>query len=368
MKFVTSQSKRFLTALLSSVLVALSFATTCAAQSDAGGAPLTVYDGGKCGFRDRSGRWVIAPRFRVCSSFEGGMAEVVVGDRRFYMDASGREIEDRNFASNHFSEGRIPVKIGESYGFADAEGRLVVFPRFEYASDFSEGLAPARVGGKWGYIDRTGAFLIAPRFDRADGFSEGLASVCFSTDEPKKSASIANLAGNPVSDAKLFSFEIKEKCGFIDRTGELVIEPRFNEAGKFSGGLAPVYVGAYPRVLGSSDPEAGKWGYVDRAGRVVVPLQYVYAREFSEGLAAVWLGKKWGYIDASGRFVIPPRFASALNFDGGLALVGVGETTIYWPHRGLTVFAVGLKGRYGYVDRTGEFVSDKLTWKGKWKK
>ena len=34
----------------------------------------------------------------------------------------------------------------------------------------------------------------------------------------------------------------------------------------------------------------------------------------------------------------------------------------------LTVFAVGLKGRHGYIDRTGEFVSDKLTWKGKWKK
>src|SRR5689334_19560297 len=104
MKFMTSSPKRFLTALLSSVLIALSLAQVCAAQAvagGAGGAPLMVHDGDRCGYRDRAGRWVIPPRFRVCGTFEGGMAQVVIGDRGLYVDASGREIEDRNFASNH---------------------------------------------------------------------------------------------------------------------------------------------------------------------------------------------------------------------------------------------------------------------------
>ena len=364
MRVSKSSPKKFLTALFSSALVALPSAQTCAAQGNAGGvaAPLVVYEGDRCGYRDRAGRWVIRPRFRVCTQFESGMAEVLSGDGKedFYLDTSGRRIDDRNFASKHFSEGLIPVKIDKKYGFADESGRLVVFPSFDDASDFAEGLAPAESGGKWGYVDRAGAFRIAPQFDDADSFSEGLASVCFDTGEPKR-------PGEAVNAAEQFSLEIKKKCGFIDRAGRIVIEPQFNITGRFSEGLAPVFVGRRSRLLGD-DPEAGKWGYADRTGRVVVPPRYVYAREFSEGLAAVWAGKKWGYIDASGKFVIPARFEYALSFDGVFALVGVGETKIYSPYKGLTVVEVGLKGRNGYIDRTGEFVSGKLTWKGKWKK
>lgn len=80
------------------------------------------------------------------------------------------------------------------------------------------------------------------------------------------------------------------------------------------------------------------------------------------------VGKKWGFIDATGAFVITPRFEWARSFGGGLALVALGETKYYWPYKGITVLGGGLKGRHGYVDGTGEFVSDKLTWKGKWKK
>ncbi len=57
-----------------------------------------------------------------------------------------------------------------------------------------------------------------------------------------------------------------------------------------------------------------------------------------------------------------------MSFKGGLALVAAGETKYYWPDKRITVPGIGRKGTHGYIDRTGEFVSDKLTWKGKWKK
>jgi len=355
MKVSESSSKKFLTALLSSVLIALSLAQTCAAQAGVADEPLFASKGGRCGFRDRAGRWVIPPRFRYCNIFEGGMAEVMdESGNSFYVDASGRRVENRNFASNHFSEGLIPVNIGGRYGFADASGHLVVFPSFDDAGDFAEGLAPVKSGGKWGYIDRAGSTLIAPQFDKADSFSEGLASVCFDTGEKSLS--------------EKFTSEIERKCGFIDRTGALVIQPRYDNAGRFAEGLAPVYSGRYYPYAAAAGADAGKWGYVDRAGRLVIPLQYAGASSFSEGLAAVRVGGKSGYIDSSGRFVIRPRFEYAMGFKGGVALVAVGETKYYWPYKGLSVLAIGLKGRHGYIDRTGEFVSSKLTWKGKWKK
>jgi hypothetical protein len=43
--------------------------------------------------------------------------------------------------------------------------------------EFSEGLARVQVGEKWGFIDKTGNLVIQPQFDEASEFSEGLARV-----------------------------------------------------------------------------------------------------------------------------------------------------------------------------------------------
>ena len=365
-----SSLKKFLTALLASVLVTVSFARTCAAQAGAGEtvALFLVFKNSKCGFADRAGRWVIAPRFQSCNPFEGGMAEVWLDNRRVYVDASGRLIEDRNFASNHFSEGLIPVHVGEKYGFADTEGRLVIFPSFDDASDFSEGLAPVESGGKWGYVDRSGALRIAPRFDEARSFSEGLASVCLYEGEPPKRPSDPNQVLGEGVFAELLKGP-KKRCGYVERTGEFRIEPRFGDADSFSEGLARVCVGRCAHVeTPGEESEWPVWGYVDKSGAMVIAARFRAAGNFSEGLAAVKVGKKQGFIDKSGAVVIPPRFEWAMGFEGGLALVALGETKYYWPYKGITVLGIGLKGRHGYIDRTGEFVSDKLTWKGKWKK
>jgi hypothetical protein len=118
------------------------------------------------------------------------------------------------------------------------------------------------------------------------------------------------------------------KVGFKDLTEKLVIPPQFDEAGYFSGGLAPVRVGE-------------KWGYIDKEGKIVIPLQYYHASSFSEGLASVniggkWVGK-WGFIDKTGEMVIPTRFEGAGDFSEGLAQVLI-------------------DGKYGFIDRTGKIV------------
>ena len=45
---------------------------------------------------------------------------------------------------------------------------------FDCALDFSEGYAPVRIGEKWGLIDRSGKVVIEPRFEDAGIVSEGL--------------------------------------------------------------------------------------------------------------------------------------------------------------------------------------------------
>jgi len=58
----------------------------------------------------------------------------------------------------------------------------VIEPKFDIAKSFSEGLAAVRIGdnrtGRWGYIDKKGEMAIEPRFGRPiDSFTRGLALV-----------------------------------------------------------------------------------------------------------------------------------------------------------------------------------------------
>jgi hypothetical protein len=122
------------------------------------------------------------------------------------------------------------------------------------------------------------------------------------------------------------------KYGFIDKTGEMVIEPQFDWAFQFSEGLAVVMVG---------DEIPGKWGYIDRTGEFVIGPEFDPAFIFSEGLAAVRIGSletgRYGFIDKIGQMVIEPQFDIVYPFANGLARVEVDD-------------------EFGYIDKTGNYV------------
>ena len=52
----------------------------------------------------------------------------------------------------------------------------------------------------------------------------------------------------------------------------------------------------------------GKWGFADHSGRVVIPCQYDQAWKFSDGLARVNIRGNFGFIDVNGRAVIPIEY------------------------------------------------------------
>jgi hypothetical protein len=43
--------------------------------------------------------------------------------------------------------------------------------------DFKEGLAPVRINRLWGYIDKDGKFVVAPQYDFASQFENGIAHI-----------------------------------------------------------------------------------------------------------------------------------------------------------------------------------------------
>lgn len=107
---------------------------------------------------------------------------------------------------------------------------------------------------------------------------------------------------------KLFPARKDGKSGYINSTGQIVIDFSFDVCSDFSEGLASVLVN-------------GKSGYIDINGNFVIQPQFDLAMPFSEDLAYVRLNDKLGYIDKSGELVVKPQYYSCDSFFEGFALV-----------------------------------------------
>lgn len=96
---------------------------------------------------------------------------------------------DARLASAALVAFRTGTPPTERWGFRTPAGRVVIAPRFAYATDFREQRArawvpapasdPEQDGGRslWGYLAPSGEWAIAPRFDAAGDFEGGRALV-----------------------------------------------------------------------------------------------------------------------------------------------------------------------------------------------
>lgn len=161
---------------------------------------------------------------------------------------------------------------------------------FKYAVHNPVGrvLAVFEKQGKFGFVNEDGVPVIAPIYDRADEFYEGLSCV-----------------------------KIADNHYFIDTNATVVLSlSEYSEVESFSCGLAKV-----------CDNRA-KIGFIDTTGQLVVDCQFTAARGFRDGLAAVKVAEKWGYIDTSGTIVIEPIYDRASSFNNRTAKVYIGDNEV----------------------------------------
>ena len=215
--------------------------------------------------------------------------------------------------------------------------------------------------GKYGYIDARGDWKIAATYDEASSFREGLAAVAVASGRRKPYRDSFNSPD---------CWEAVLNWGYVQPDGNVSIQPKFEAAWAFSGGLAAVAV-------------AGKWGYINPAGDLVIAATYTEASAFSEGLAAVQMNGGWAYIDAMGRRIGPQQLREAGAFHQGRALVREenwygfidksGKRLFETPYDEVGEFRSGraLVGsgrdyssrRYGFIDEDGRLISG-LTYEG----
>ncbi|MFN2453490.1 MAG: WG repeat-containing protein [Pyrinomonadaceae bacterium] len=248
----------------------------------------------RVGYIDKTGKLAINPQFpsdsdfRLCT-FSNDLARIKVGEKVGFIDKTGKIVINPQFedASPFFDELAV-AEIGSKYGFVDKDGKIVINPQFDDAQPFINGLAAVKVGKQYGYVDKAGKIAINPQFDKALPFSdEGLALVV-----------------------------LNNKIGFVDKSGKYEINPQFalqsirfgtdiwqdaftitSDIGRlsFSEGLAPAQV------------SAGKAGYVDKNGKFVINPQFDRAFPFLGGIAFIVSEdspeRETAWIDKEGKYI-----------------------------------------------------------------
>jgi len=165
-------------------------------------------------------------------------------------------------------------------------------------------LIPVKSGKNYQYIDREGNIIINPQFKEATVFSDGMALIKTSGDEPK--------------------------FGYIKEDGKISLS-NYKEATIFSEGLAWV-------VSENAAPVA-----INSSGEIKATLQDAQnVRTFSEGLSAFSIVKdneqKWGFVNKEGMVIINPQFSKVGDFSNGRCAVKNED------------------GEYGYIDKKGKII------------
>jgi peptidoglycan-N-acetylglucosamine deacetylase len=262
-------------------------APPAAAQEPASITLVRFEQGGKFGFKDIRGKTVLAPRWDDAREFCGSLAAVNEGAVYFHGGGFGRwkgkmVVPVTLDHAEDFSEGRALVRDDKGERFIDTAGRTVFsLPEGASAQNFREGLVPVHLkrsthqyGWQTRYLDHGGTTVFT-----ADGFGEefheGMASFSITSADGKKDG---------------------RKCGYIDRTGAVVIAPAFAEALEFHEGLAAVRTEKTAKdgidVYGKGD----HWGFIDKSGRYVIEPVFNEAHEFRKGIARVHTGGKLKFI------------------------------------------------------------------------
>lgn len=251
---------------------------------------------GRYGYIDKTGKFLIEPRFQFAGRFREGLAAVEVARKWGLIDKHGNEVVSPRFEKvGELSEGLAVLSVNGKWGYLDASGTMVIPAQFDSASDFSEDLAAVGVGEHVGYIDKTGRMVIPPQFYNSGNFSEGLAWAGVAKDSPSSPRQQGIMVGR--------NKYVYLQFGYIDKTGEWVIPPRFHAVDNFAQGLAPPGID-------------WRYGYIDRQGQFIIPRQFLGAKMFREGLAHAFGGRirfpfqgeyliaGEGYINRSGKWVI----------------------------------------------------------------
>lgn len=175
---------------------------------------------------------------------------------------------------------------------------------------------------KYGLINKSGDIIVEPKYDMISDYSEGMFVVSLMIDD-------------------------KYMYGYINNAGEEVIPPIYTEAQEFSEGLALVMTN-------------GKKMFINKENKIVIPYNKIlkdyrlYSNKFDNGVIIIQnfeYGEnetpKFGLMNKEGKVILTPKYDYIGEFKNKLAVVNLGGN---WSELGI------FGGKFGYINNIGEEV------------
>lgn len=242
-----------------------------------------VFNGSTWGYVNTIGNTTVNNQFLVAGYYSNNLAAVVDSDNEtYYIDESGNKKKVITYLDN---VAELGFYISNVYSYSDGnkwyfynEDEELLLGGYEDVTALANGYGAYLENDKWTIIDDLGNVFINESFD------------------------------DIATDEKLIIY--RNERFFV--CNDYIYSMLDNEGNVISSGYEDVKIfndTTYAAVMID-----GQWGFIDNTGEVVIEAEYEDARSFANGLAAVKYAGKWGFIDLEGNLVIDTQFDDAKDF------------------------------------------------------
>ena len=310
--------------------------------------------GGLWGYIKSNGEELVAPKYlSVKADFVGGISWVQNSKRKFaYINDNGEFLNETYYDdfAGVFENGMSWVKLGDKYGYINAQGEAVTEIKYDGAYQFSGGMAA--VGLKeskkapvlWGYINEAGNEVFSPRFESVIiKPNKGRAFV-----QQNKKWAYVDDKGNILSN---FEFtvvsEISDDGRALVSTKELsantpiVYNYVLDSDGKKINAIPYENISQYSDDFAVVKKNSGTYCWINTEGKECFDSGYTKVGDFKEGLAYAYKEGKGYYIDKTG--------IARISFDAALPMFG-------FPFEGDYAMVKTDSNVWGCIDKSGIFV------------
>jgi len=262
----------------------------------------------KWGFVDSKGEEVITPQFYELHPFHNGLARIKKDSISGFIDKSGElVVSSKYFILSDFYEGMAQVAIIENngmflqkkIGYMHTDGAIKIALKYQEATDFYQGKAAVNfdVDGKnkWILIDREGNVL-----DDYEDYSFYGQLKYIGNDDfmPKQDYySIGKIRGKFVPGPENRILPYNDLHAVINLAGQstsILVNSQLEQLGTFND-----YWLRFQN--GTLSVQKRKWGSIDKSGNTIIEFKYDQPVLFNNGLARITLDGKQGYITLDGQ-------------------------------------------------------------------
>lgn len=191
------------------------------------------------------------------------------------------------------------------------------------------------IDGKVGLLNKDGVKIIKPLYDKIIFTTYG----CFIVKE-NNLCGLVNALGDLIvpiryDDISTFCSEdmieiyLDEKVGFFNLLIYYRIEPIYDDASDFFGGVSKV-------------KNEAKYGFINKLGDEIIEVKYDYISEFYEDVAECSIDGKFGYISRDGFEILMTEYDEVSSFNNGYGFAKKGKLYICVNKWGKIIFVINI--------------------------